>query len=142
MGFQGQWFFFSAPIITKALTVLNCFTKATQLYDIPHNIRTDRGGENTEIWRFMVHHYSSPSAVITGSSVHNERIERLWRDVKRSVSSLFIHEFCTLQDNETLDPLNNLDIFCLNWVYVPIINRTLEEFRESWNNHPLSTDIT
>ena len=105
-----------------------------------HKIRTDRGGENTEIWRFMVHHYSSPTAVITGSSVHNERIEHLWRDVKRSVSSLFIHEFCTLQDNETLDPLNNLDIFCLHWVYMPIINRTLEEFCESWNNHPLSSE--
>ena len=122
-GFSRTVVFLQCSNNNKALTVLNCFTKATQLYDIPHKIRTDRGGENTKIWRFMVHHYSSPSAVITGSSVHNERIERLWRDVKRSVSSLFIHEFCTLEDNETLDPLNNLDIFCLHWVYLPIINR-------------------
>lgn len=50
---------------------------ATQSYDIPTKIRTDHGGENTEIWRFMINHYSTPSSGITGSSVHNERIERL-----------------------------------------------------------------
>ena len=139
-GFSRTVVFLKCSSNNKAVTVLDCFTKATQLYDIPKKIRTDCGGENTEIWRFMIHHHSSPSAVITGSSVHNERIKHFWIDVKRSVSSLFIHEFRTLENEGTLDPLNNVDIFCLHLVYLPVINRTLEEFRESWNNHPLSTE--
>lgn len=56
------------------------------------------------------------------------------------MNSLFIHEFPTLENEGTLDPLNNVDIFCLHLVYLPVNNRTLEEFRESWNNHPLSTE--
>ena len=58
----------------------------------------------------------------------------------RSVSLIFISSFRSLEEEGKLDPLNNVDIFCLHWVYLPIINKTLEEFRESWNNHPLSSE--
>ena len=39
------------------------------------------GGENVDVWRCMIEAHSTEIAVITGSSVHNERIERLRRDV-------------------------------------------------------------
>lgn len=40
----------------------------------------------------------SLSCVITGSSTHNERIERLWRDVHRSVVRVFAETFhCQLK---------------------------------------------
>ena len=70
----------------RALTVLNLFTTATQLYGIPSKVRSDLGGENVEVWRYMIESHASELAVITGSSTHNERIERLWRDVYRCVS--------------------------------------------------------
>lgn len=45
--------------------------------------RVDLGGENTSIADFMLAgregHVNMP--VVTGRSVHNQRIERLWRDV-------------------------------------------------------------
>ena len=31
----------------------------------------------------MIERHTDDSAVITGASTHNERIERLWRDVTR-----------------------------------------------------------
>ena len=39
-----------------------------------------------DAWDYMVAlHGGDESTIITGSSVHNERIEHLWRDVSRSV---------------------------------------------------------
>ena len=47
---------------------------------VPSRIQTDLGGENVEVWRYMVEQHASRHAVITGSSTHNERIKRLWCD--------------------------------------------------------------
>lgn len=66
------------------------FREGVEIYGLPEKVRTDHGGENVEVWRDMITAHQSESAVITGSSTHNERIERLWRDVTRSVSSIFI----------------------------------------------------
>ena len=41
----------------------------------------------------MLIKYNNASCVITGASVHNERVERLWRDVTRCVSRNFIKVF-------------------------------------------------
>ena len=62
----------------RASTVLDCFVEAAEEHGLPNKVRTDLGGENVEVWRYMVEQHSSCSAVITGSSTHNERIERLW----------------------------------------------------------------
>ena len=123
----------------RASTACDAFSHAVHSHGLPQRIRTDCGGENVEIWRFMVEQHGSPSAVITGSSTHNERIERLWRDVHRCVTSLFYEVFHRLESEEKLDPLNETDLFCLHYVFLPRINKTLSEFIETWNNHPVST---
>ena len=70
----------------RASAVLESFTAAIQTYGLSRRLRTDLGGENVDAWDYMVAlHGDDESTIITGSSVHNERIERLWRDVARSV---------------------------------------------------------
>ena len=88
----------------------------------------------------MVEQHASESAVITGSSTHNERIESLWRDVTRSVGSVYYETFQQLEASGQLDPLNEVDIFCLHWVYLPRLNDSLQQFIESWNNHSLCSE--
>ena len=122
----------------RALTVLSLYTDAVHLHGLPNRARSDLGGENVDVWRYMIEQHSSNEAVITGSSTHNERIERLWRDVYRCVGVLFADTFRELEETN-LDPLNEVDMFCLHYVYLPRINAVLEEFIESWNNHSLST---
>ena len=103
-------------------------------------MRSDLGGENVGIWQYMIEQHMSESVIITGSSTHNERIERLWRDVFRCVISLFYDSFRALEEEGKLDPLNEIDLFCLHFTYIPLINHALEEFTSSWNNHKISTE--
>ena len=59
----------------RASTACDAFSHAVHSHGLPQQIRTDCGGENVEIWRFMVEQHGSPSAVITGSSTHNESMQ-------------------------------------------------------------------
>lgn len=84
--------------------------------------------------------HNDPSSVITGSSTHNERIERLWNDVRRSATEEFRCLFYQLEDEGLLNPLNETDLFCLHYVFLGRINQVIDEFTSSWNNHKLSTE--
>ena len=124
----------------RASTVLSAFTDAVQNHGLPERICSDLGGENVDTWRYMVEQHASTSAVVTGSSTHNERIERLWRDVFRCVGVLYHDTFRKFEEDDCLDPLNERDMYCLHFVFIPQINSTLEGFVDSWNNHALSTE--
>ena len=99
-----------------AATVLSSFTDAVQQYGLPDKVCTDLGGENVDVWRLMINEHQSSSAVITGSSTHNERIEHLWNDVRRSVSEEFRCLFYQLEQEGFLQPLNETDMYCLHYV--------------------------
>ena len=123
-----------------ASTVLEAFLQGVSVYGLPEAVRSDHGGENVDVWKHMLSMHQDPSCIITGSSVHNERIERMWRDVTRNVSSSFIATFHELEAEEILNPDNEVDIFCLQVVFLPRVNKRLAEFQGSWNNHSLSTE--
>ena len=75
----------------RAETVLQLFMKAVTEFGLPSRLRTDKGGENTSAALYMLQHPlrgTGRGSVIAGSSTHNQRIERLWRDV------LFLVVFC------------------------------------------------
>ena len=116
----------------RADTVLQHFISATSTYGLPQKLRTDGGGENVDVWRHMIAQHHSSSCVIVGNSVHNTRIERLWRDVTKSVIEPTRTTLIRLEEEGILDPDNDVDLYCLN--------DRLAEFTESWNNHPLRTE--
>ena len=61
----------------RASSVISYFSEAVSTFGIPDKVRSDKGGENVDVWRFMLQQNMQSSCVITGSSTHNERIERL-----------------------------------------------------------------
>jgi len=125
----------------RAPTVLESFTAAVQTYGLPRKLRTDLGGENVDAWDYMVTlHGGDESTIITGSSVHNERIERLWRDVSRSVVVPFKDTFVGLEEQGILDVNNEVDLFCLHVVFTDRINASIQDFIRSWNSHPLTSE--
>ena len=123
----------------RAETVMSAFQEAVQKHGLPSKVRSDLGGENADVWRYMVEQHSDSSAIITGASTHNQRVERLWRDVFRCVSVLFYETFYKMEEEGTLDSINQLDLFCLRFVFLKRINSALDSFVESWNNHPVSS---
>ena len=122
-------------------TVLDLFIRATSEYGTPSRVRTDRGGENVQVWQLMEEvRGRDRGSYIAGSSVHNTRIERLWRDVYTAVTSMYVSVFSELEERNLLDPDNETDLFCLHYVFLPRVNASLNQFGSSWNNHPLSTE--
>ena len=88
----------------------------------------------------MLDRYGAESnPVLTGQSVHNQRIERLWRDVHNYIVMYFKNIFYCLESSH-LDPDDELDIYALHYIYVPRINRAIDQFVLQWNNHSLSTE--
>ena len=87
----------------RATTVLQLFREAVVRYGHPVRIRTDYGGENVEIWRYMVEtHGDDLRPVIVGSSVHNQRIERHNRAVNKQLISTFKQAFYNLERMDCL----------------------------------------
>lgn len=48
--------------------------------------------------------------------------------------------FRDLESDGILDVLNDVDMFCLHYVSLPRLNKCVQDFQESWNNHALSTE--
>jgi len=76
---------------------------------------------------------------MAGASVHNQRIERLWRDVYTQVLDPFYQEFYRLEDRNLLSPDNDCDKLALKLVYGTLINERLQSFASAWNDHKLRT---
>ena len=125
----------------RASTVYNLFLEAVGHYGLPSRIRVDQGGENTQMAQHMLRHRGvGRRSVLVGSSVHNQRIERLWRDSHRCATAFYYRLFYFLEENDLLNPLDEEDLFALHYVFLPRVNRSLEVFQSSWNDHGLRTE--
>ena len=127
----------------RASTVLSAFTSAVEEYGLPSRIRIDRGGENVLMSQYMLEHPQrgpDRSSVISGRSVHNQRIERLLRDLYCGCICLFYNFFYFLEDIRVLDSGDVFDLYALHIVFLPVIQIQLDIFKEGWANHSLRTE--
>ena len=106
--------------------------KAIREYGLPLRIRCDQGRKNIQVVRHMLHHRRVGRSALVRSSVHNQRIEQLWRDLYCCATQLFYRLFYYMEYND-LDPVNEKHI-CIA-LCVPHINKAIEDFRNAWNHH-------
>ena len=87
----------------------------------------DQGWENILVARHMLEYRGAQrKSMLTGSSIHNQRIEQLWRDLFRCAIQLYYRLFYFLEDQDKLVPSNQQHFYALHYVYLPRINKTLE----------------
>ena len=105
------------------------------MFGLSQRSRVDFGTENFDIARYMLEKRGlGRGSVITGRSVHNQRIERLWRDVNSAGLASFRETSFLMENSGLLNRDSDMHILSLHFVYVPRINRALQHFFDAWNN--------
>ena len=82
----------------KAETVLRCFLKGVEMYGLPSRVCSDKGGENVLVADYMIRRRDPKGSMITGKSTHNQRIERLWRDIFEGILGLYYQLFYFMEE--------------------------------------------
>jgi hypothetical protein len=123
----------------RADTVLRLFrTTCSRLGIIPSRVRGDKGGENVRVADYMIlHRGEGRGSYLAGSSRHNTRIERLWRDVRQQVTQRYMDLLDEWQRDPDvhLDSSNLLHVYVLHRLMLPLLNAALQQLVCSWNHH-------
>ena len=122
-----------------ASTVLTLFQEAVRKSGLPSRVRSDYGVENVDLATYVITRGLNRGAMITGRSVHNQRIESIWRVINTAVINMFKDVFALMESDGILDRHSEVDLYCLHFVFLPKINLALAAFSEQWKNHPMRT---
>lgn len=139
-GFSRSIMYLHCSNNNRANTVLELFKSATAIHGIPSRARCDHGTENIRVAEYMIEQRGvGRGSIITGTSMRNQRIERLWRDVTSSVLIFYKEYFLWLENHIGLNLSNNGVRFILHYLFLPRINDELKRFKEGWEHHPMSS---
>ena len=141
-GFSRRVIFLQCSTNNLSETVLSLFLDGIErdggLW--PSRIRVDRGVENVLVCDAMVDaRGEGRGSFIAGPSTHNQRIERLWRDVFRCVLHFFYYVFYAMEDAQILFLDNPTHVFTLHYIFLPRINQALHEYMRGFNEHGIRT---
>ncbi|XP_049457585.1 uncharacterized protein LOC125904292 [Epinephelus fuscoguttatus] len=140
-GYSRKIMYLGSANNNKASTALGFFMSSVEKFGFPLRVRGDQGVENVGIAQYMFTiRGCGRASYISGKSVHNQRVERLWRDVWMAVTRVYCELLHGLEEECLLDPSNSLQLFCAQYIFVPRLQMDLDTFTAGWDNHPLRTE--
>lgn len=87
---------------------------AIDQFGVPSRVRCDHGGEDTAVCLLMgVFQGPERGSALRGRSTHNQRIERLWRDIWNGLSNVYHSPFTLLEHDGILDCNNEMHLCVL-----------------------------
>ena len=125
----------------EAITALNYFVEGIKEYGVPSRLRMDKGSEFVHIRSLMdTLNGSNRGSHISGRSVHNQRIERLWRDVFLKVLQKFYKIFYHMEDHGIFEIGNPIHLFALHHTFLKRIDCDLKHWCSTHNGHRIRTE--
>ncbi|XP_039621768.1 uncharacterized protein LOC120537122 [Polypterus senegalus] len=107
----------------------------------PRLVRADRGCENSLVaiiqMSFRYRHHDSLAGVNSfryGKSIHNQRAEYFNGYLKKSWICFWQKHFEAMVEAEILELSNPIHIHCVQYCFLPLIERQLYSERIEWNN--------
>ncbi|XP_051157073.1 uncharacterized protein LOC127279030 [Leptopilina boulardi] len=112
-----------------------------QLKFLPTVMRSDKGSENTLMESLQIclrskddDQFSGEKSFIKGKSVHNQRIESYWGQMRRHSADFYIQFFKCMVEKNLFDG-SKLHKMCLQYCFGPMITKDLEMTKTLWNEH-------
>ena len=113
-----------------------------QVGGTPSIVRADRGNENVKvagIQRFLRRNdkdsFSGNSSFMYGKSVSNQRIEAWWSQLRKGCTEWWINYFKDLRDRGLYCDADIINVECLRFCFMPVIQDELQRVARLWNSH-------
>ena len=141
-GFSQRIKFLKCSSNNLAQTVLDLFLDAVNKDGNrwPSQIQVDKGVENVLVCDTMIEaRGEGRGSFIAGPLTHNQRIEKLWRDVYRCICHQYYYIFYAMESTGLFNIDDPLRLFTLQLIFLPRVNKALREFLEGFNHHKVRT---
>ncbi|VDI81042.1 Hypothetical predicted protein [Mytilus galloprovincialis] len=109
---------------------------------VPRVVRMDAGTENVIVERIQIalrsFHTDSMAghrSVSIGRSTANQKIEMLWSFLMRNFTTFWRNLFKDMVDEGILNNADPVHLECIRFCFLPLIQRHLDMFLQSWNSH-------
>jgi len=110
------------------------FRSSVKRYSWPDMISTDDKDEKVLIWKAMVEEKGDLSVEMSTKLERVQWVTIIKNDLSNNILTPLIDTFTQLEIEGSLHISNDTDLFCLHFVYLPRINKLLQDFACCYNS--------